>query len=89
MVFVVGERSGELSNMNTIQDLYYGRISPYEMSISATPEYQKLKALTMQNEDLLRESLSEYFAVWNAPIRNEERTDPRKERTCHDVTSCS
>ena len=45
--------------MNTIQDLYYGRISPYEMSISATPEYQKLKALTMQNEDLLRETLSD------------------------------
>ena len=45
--------------MNTIQDLYYGRISPYEMSISATPEYQKLKALTMQNEDMLRETLSD------------------------------
>ena len=59
MVFVVGERSGELSNMNTIQDLYYGRISPYEMSISATPEYQELKALATQNEDLLRETLSD------------------------------
>ena len=59
MVFVVGERLGELSNMNTIQDLYYGRISPYEMSISATPEYQKLKALATQNEDLLRETLSD------------------------------
>ena len=59
MVFVVGERSGELSNMSTIQDLYYGRISPYEMSISATPEYQKLKALATQNEDLLREPLSD------------------------------
>ncbi len=59
MVFVVGERSGELSNMNTIQDLYYGRISPYEMSISVTPEYQKLKALATQNEDLLRETLSD------------------------------
>ena len=45
--------------MNTIQDLYYGRISPYEMSISATPEYQKLKALADRNEDLLRESLSD------------------------------
>ena len=45
--------------MNTIQDLYYGRISPYEMSISATPEYQKLKALATQNEDLLRETLSD------------------------------
>ena len=32
--------------MNTIEDLYYGRISPYEMSISTAPEYQKLKALT-------------------------------------------
>ena len=59
MVFVVGERSGELSNMNTIQDLYYGRISPYEMSISTAPEYQKLKALADKNEDLLRESLSD------------------------------
>ncbi len=59
MVFVVGERSGELSNMSTIQDLYYGRISPYEMSISVTPEYQKLKALATQNEDLLRETLSD------------------------------
>ena len=59
MVFVVGERSGEISNMSTIQDLYYGRISPYEMSISATPEYQKLKALATQNEDLLRETFSD------------------------------
>ena len=40
--------------MNTIQDLYYGRISPYEMSISTAPEYQKLKALADKNEDLLR-----------------------------------
>ena len=45
--------------MNTIQDLYYGRISPYEMSISTTPEYQKLKALAGKNEDLLRETLSD------------------------------
>ena len=45
--------------MNTIQDLYYGRISPYEMSISATPEYQKLKALADRNEDLLKESFSD------------------------------
>ena len=45
--------------MNTIQDLYYGRISPYEMSISTAPEYQKLKALATQNEDLLRETLSD------------------------------
>ena len=45
--------------MNTIQDLYYGRISPYEMSISTVPEYQKLKALANRNEDLLRESLSD------------------------------
>ena len=53
------ERSGELYNMNTIQDLYYGRISPYEMSISATPEYQKLKALADRNEGVLREILSD------------------------------
>ena len=45
--------------MDTIQDLYYGRISPYEMSISTAPEYQKLKALANRNEDLLRESLSD------------------------------
>ena len=41
------------------QDLYYGRISPYEMSISTAPEYQKLKALADKNEDLLRETLSD------------------------------
>ena len=45
--------------MNTIQDLYYGRISPYEMSISTAPEYHKLKALADKNEDLLRETLSD------------------------------
>ena len=45
--------------MNTIQDLYYGRISPYEMGISAAPEYQKLKVLADKNEDLLRETLSD------------------------------
>ena len=45
--------------MKIIEDLYYGRISPYEMSISVTPEYQKLKALADRNEDLLRESLSD------------------------------
>ena len=45
--------------MNTIQDLYYGRISPYEISISTAPEYQKLKALADKNEDLLRETLSD------------------------------
>ena len=44
------ERSGELYNMKIVEDLYYGRISPYEMSISATPEYQKLKALADRNE---------------------------------------
>ena len=44
--------------MKIIEDLYYGRISSYEMSISATPEYQKLKALADRNEDLLRDSLS-------------------------------
>ena len=45
--------------MNTIQDLYYGRISPYEMSISTALEYQKLKSLAAQHEDLLRETLSD------------------------------
>ena len=45
--------------MKIIEDLYYGRISPYEMSISATSEYQKLKALADRNEDLLRKSLSD------------------------------
>ena len=45
--------------MKIIEDLYYGRISPYEMNISATPEYQKLKTLADRNENLLRESLSD------------------------------
>ena len=45
--------------MKIIEDLYYGRISPYEISISTTPEYQKLKALADQHEDLLRETLSD------------------------------
>ena len=45
--------------MKIIEDLYYGRISPYEMSISTTPEYQKLKTLSDRNEDLLRELLSD------------------------------
>ena len=45
--------------MNTIQELYYGRISPYEMSISTAPEYQKLKTLADKNEDLLRETLAD------------------------------
>ena len=45
--------------MSTIQNLYYGRISPYEMSISTAPEYQKLKALADRNEDLLKETLSD------------------------------
>ena len=58
VVFVCSEK-GQVKQMNTIQDLYYGRISPYEMSISTTPEYQKLKALATQNEDLLRETLSD------------------------------
>ena len=58
MVFVCSEK-GQVNNMNTIQDLYYGRISPYEMSISTAPEYQKLKALADKNEDLLRTTLSD------------------------------
>ena len=58
VVFVCSEK-GQVKQMNTIQDLYYGRISPYEMSISTTPEYQKLKALAGKNEDLLRETLSD------------------------------
>ena len=58
VVFVCSEK-GQVKQMNTIQDLYYGRISPYEMSISTTPEYQKMKALADKNEDLLRETLSD------------------------------
>ena len=58
VVFVCSEK-GQVKQMSTIQDLYYGRISPYEMSISAAPEYLKLKALANKNEDLLRESLSD------------------------------
>ena len=45
--------------MKIIEDLYYGRISPYEMSISVAPEYQKLKALADRKEDSLRELLSD------------------------------
>ena len=56
VIFVVAK--GQVSSMKIIEDLYYGRISPYEMSISATTEYQKLKALADRNEDSLRESLS-------------------------------
>ena len=58
VVFVCSEK-GQVKQMSTIQDLYYGRISPYEISISTTPEYQKLKALADQHEDLLRETLSD------------------------------
>ena len=58
VVFVCSEK-GQVKQMNTIQDLYYERISPYEMSISTTPEYQKLKALADRNEDLLKETLSD------------------------------
>ena len=58
VVFVCSEK-GQVKQMNTIQDLYYGRISPYEMSISTTSEYQKLKALAAKNENLLRETLSD------------------------------
>ena len=57
VVFVCSEK-GQVKQMSTIQDLYYGRISPYEMSISTAPEYQKLKALADKNEDLLKETLS-------------------------------
>ena len=58
VVFVCSEK-GQVKQMNTIQDLYYGRISPYEMSISTAPEYQKLKAHAAQHEELLRETLSD------------------------------
>ena len=58
MVFVCSEK-GQVKQMSTIQDLYYGLISPYEMSISTAPEYQKLKAHADKNEDLLRETLSD------------------------------
>ena len=58
VVFVCSDK-GQVKQMNTIQDLYYGRISPYEMNISTAPEYQKLKALANKNEDLLRETLSD------------------------------
>ena len=58
VVFVCSEK-GQVNNMNTIQDLYYGRISPYEMSISTAPEYQKLKTLADKNENLLKETISD------------------------------
>jgi hypothetical protein len=55
----VCSKEGQENSMNTIQNLYYGRISPYEMSISTTHEYQKLKTLAAKNEDLLRTTLSD------------------------------
>ena len=58
VVFVCSEK-GQVKQMDTIQDLYYGRISPYEMSISTAPEYQKLKTLADKNENLLKETLSD------------------------------
>ena len=58
VVFVCSKK-GQVKQMNTIQDLYYGRISPYEMSISTAPEYQKLKTLADKNENLLKETLSD------------------------------
>ena len=41
VVFVCSEK-GQVKQMNTIQDLYYGRISPYEMSISTADEQKEL-----------------------------------------------
>ena len=58
-VIFVCSKKGQVTQMNTIQDLYYGRISPYEMSISATPEYQKRKVLADKNENMLRETRSD------------------------------
>ena len=58
VIFVVAKGQVE-SSMNIIEDLYYGRIAPYEVSITATPEFEKLKALAARNEDLLRASLSD------------------------------
>ena len=49
--------------MNTIQDLYYGRISPYEMSISTAPEYQKLKALANRLLDKLTECITDISSI--------------------------
>ena len=45
--------------MNIIEDLYYGHIAPYEVSMTATPEMEKLKALAARDEDLLRATLSD------------------------------
>ena len=58
VIFVVAKGQVE-SSMNIIEDLYYGRIAPYEVSITSTPEFEKLKALSTENEDLLRASLSD------------------------------
>ena len=58
VIFVVAKGQVE-SNMSIIEDLYYGRIAPYEVSMTATPEFEKLKALAAENEDLLRETLSD------------------------------
>ena len=58
VIFVVAKGQVE-SSMNIIEDLYYGRIAPYEVSMTATPEFEKLKALAAENEDLLRATLSD------------------------------
>ena len=41
VIFVVAKGQVE-SSMNIIEDLYYGRIAPYEVSMTATPEFEKL-----------------------------------------------
>ena len=45
------------SIMHIIEALYYGRIAPYEVSMTATPEMEKRKALAARNKDLLRATL--------------------------------
>ena len=44
--------------MDTIENLYYGRIAPYEMKISNI-EIQRLMELAEKNEEILCNSLSD------------------------------
>ena len=46
VIFVVAKGQVE-SSMNIIEDLYYGRIAPYEVSMTATPEFECFSAEEM------------------------------------------
>ena len=77
VVFVCSKK-GQVKQMNTIQDLYYGRISPYEMGISAAPEYQKLKVLADKNEDLLSYSSLRVFLITGKKFKIKDQQTAEK-----------